>query len=90
MKNLAVFLRIHGQVQGVCYRASAQLKAKNLGLMGWIKNSINGTVESHVEGSKEKIETYIDWCYHGPPAASVSKVELNWILPEGHENFSIK
>lgn len=90
METSAVFLKIHGRVQGVYYRASAQSKAQNLGLTGWVKNSPNGTVESHAEGLKEKLEEFIDWCRQGPPAASVSSIESDWISPKGYQDFEIR
>ena len=89
MKILAVFLKIHGKVQGVNYRASAQSKAQSLNLTGWTKNSLDGTVESQAEGTREKLEHFIDWCQKGSPAASVSSVEVNWVSPKGHRSFKI-
>ena len=90
METSAVSLKIHGRVQGVYYRASTKLKAQNLGLVGWVKNSMDGTVESHAEGSIKKLESFIDWCHQGPPEAAVSLVESNWVLPKGYQEFSIK
>ncbi len=90
METFAVLLKIHGRVQGVYYRASAQSKAQSLSLMGWVKNSIDGTVECHAEGARENLERFIDWCRKGPPAASVSSLETNWVSPEGHQDFSIR
>lgn len=46
-------LVIHGRVQGVFYRASAQKKATELGLMGWVKNRIDKTVELVAEGERQ-------------------------------------
>ncbi len=90
METSAVFLKIHGRVQGVYFRASAQSKAKGLGLAGWVKNSHDGTVESHAEGLKEKLEQFIDWCRQGPPAASVSSVESDWVSLKGYQDFEIR
>lgn len=90
MENSAIILKIQGRVQGVYYRASAQSKAQNLGLTGWVKNSPDGSVASHAEGPKEKLEEFINWCRQGPPAASVSSVDSNWIPPQGYQDFEIK
>ena len=51
---------------------------------------MDGTVESHAEGSIKKLESFIDWCHQGPPEAAVSLVESNWVLPKGYQEFSIK
>ncbi len=90
MEISAVSLKIHGRVQGIYYRASAQSKAQSLGLSGWVKNSFDGTVEGHAEGSKEKLKEFIDWCRQGPPAASVSLVESDWVSPKEYQNFEIR
>jgi len=46
----------NGQVQGVGFRFTVQRFALNLGLVGWVKNLPNGSVEVLTEGQKESIE----------------------------------
>lgn len=36
---------VEGRVQGVFFRACTEKKAKELGLVGWVMNSSQGTVE---------------------------------------------
>ncbi len=72
----ARLLRIHGRVQGVCYRASAQAEALRLGLAGWVRNRADGTVEALVAGAEAIVEQFIDWARQGPPAARVDRVEI--------------
>jgi acylphosphatase len=90
METSAVFLKIQGRVQGVYYRASAQSKAQDLNLRGWVQNSPNGTVVSHAEGSKENLKEFINWCQQGPSAACVSFVGSDWIHPKGYQKFEIR
>ena len=71
-------LLISGRVQGVFYRASAQQEAMRLGLAGEICNLPDGSVEAVVEGPKDRIEEFIDWCKRGPPSASVEDVRVRW------------
>jgi len=68
-------LLIHGKVQGVYYRASAQAKARELGLSGWVRNLRSGEVEALVAGPETAVEAFIAWAHDGPPAARVSRVE---------------
>ena len=42
MKHETKYLRIHGTVQGVGYRAWAQEIGKKMNLTGWIRNLRNG------------------------------------------------
>ncbi|MGL1835015.1 acylphosphatase [Rhodocyclaceae bacterium SMB388] len=70
-------LLIHGKVQGVWYRASAQNEALKLGLHGWVRNRSGGEVEALVSGPTEAVEAFIDWTREGPPAARVDRVEVS-------------
>ena len=69
-----VHLLIRGEVQGVCYRASAREEGARLGLGGWVRNLPSGEVEGEVEGPDEAVEQFIRWCHRGPPAAVVTEV----------------
>ncbi|WP_374598875.1 acylphosphatase [Sphingosinicella sp.] len=79
-------LRIHGRVQGVWFRAWTLETAQGLGLDGWVRNRIDGTVEALAVGSDEAIEKLIAACHEGPPAAKVERVEVEeakGIVPRG-------
>jgi acylphosphatase len=84
-------LLISGRVQGVFYRASAQQEAMRLGLCGEIRNLPDGRVEAIVEGAKERIEEFIDWCRRGPPFAEVEAVGVRWSAASGtFRTFMVK
>ena len=74
MDNIRVHLIIEGRVQGVWFRDSTRQEAVRLGLSGWVKNRFDGTVEVVAEGPRERVETLVTWCHHGPPAAGVTGV----------------
>ena len=67
-------LMVHGRVQGVCYRASAQAEGSRLGLQGWVRNRLDGSVEALVAGPETAVEHFITWARRGPPAAHVQDV----------------
>jgi acylphosphatase len=75
-ERVARRLRIHGRVQGVYYRGWMVELAERLGLDGWVRNRIDGTVEALAVGSTEAVETLIAACHDGPPAARVDLVEV--------------
>jgi len=71
-----VHVLISGKVQGVWYRASTKQKADELGLTGWVKNTVDGNVEAVFEGEKIRIDAMIAWCWVGPPMARVTDVKM--------------
>lgn len=78
MSNVRAKLKITGRVQGVFYRQSTMETANSLGLTGWAKNCLDGSVEVVFEGDKSAIEKAIEWCHQGPPAARVSGITVDW------------
>ena len=77
-----VLLRVYGHVQGVVYRASAQEQANGLGLIGWIRNRSDGSVQAMVQGVPDDVAQFIDWAKQGPAAATISNVELEEQVPD--------
>ncbi len=72
-------VRVRGRVQGVWYRASAKEQANKLGLVGWVSNRPDGSVEVCAEGARPKLERLLAWCHQGPPAAGVNLVDPEWL-----------
>lgn len=77
-------LLIHGRVQGVAYRDSMRMRAQDLGVSGWVRNRRDGCVEAMVQGTPEDVESMIAWAHRGPPAARVTKVDVE----DGSGQFS--
>jgi acylphosphatase len=71
-----VAFRVHGLVQGVAYRASAQHAAQRERLVGWVRNRDDGDVEGEAEGDAEAIDRFLAWCRGGPPSARVTGLEV--------------
>lgn len=78
MTSVRAELVIHGRVQGVFYRQSTRDMAKRLGLTGWVKNCQDGSVAAVFEGDRKDVETAIEWCRQGPPAANVRDMKIDW------------
>lgn len=89
-KKIRVHVFISGHVQGIGFRASAQRKAYQLSLAGWVKNLADGGVEAVFEGPEEVVEEMVQWCHKGPFLAQVMEVEIKREKPEGLSGFEIK
>lgn len=66
---------VRGRVQGVGYRAWAEITALELGVEGWIRNCRDGSVEAVLAGPEEVVLTMIELCRDGPPGARVEAVD---------------
>lgn len=69
---------VSGRVQGVFFRASALREAKQLGLTGYVRNRLDGTVEIVAEGEEDLVKNLLVWAQNGPSTARVDKVETRW------------
>lgn len=78
---------VHGQVQGVFYRASAQDAAGELGVAGWVRNRGDGSVEMVLEGEDDAVDRMIAWAREGSPQAQVRDVEVSDTEPQGLRSF---
>jgi len=78
MANIRAHVFISGRVQGVFFRQSTQLQAQSSGVKGWVRNLPDGRVEAVFEGKESAVKKLVDYCSHGPPAARVENVEVNY------------
>ncbi|XP_013927741.1 PREDICTED: acylphosphatase-2-like isoform X1 [Thamnophis sirtalis] len=51
----SVDYEVFGRVQGVCFRMYTEDKARKAGIVGWVKNTRQGTVTGQVQGPEEKV-----------------------------------
>ncbi len=79
-----------GRVQGVGYRDGALRRARELGVMGWVRNGEEGSVLVHAEGPEDAVEELILFLNEGPPGARVAEVVVEPVKVEGHEQFAIR
>lgn len=85
---------VMGRVQGVFFRKYTQNQAKALGLRGWCRNTIAGTVAGELEGPQMKVMTMQQWLrVCGSPQSRIDRTvfsELKPIMDYKYNNFSIK
>lgn len=69
-----IHLTITGRVQGVGFRDWLAGEARAHGLSGWVRNSLDGSVEAVLAGDAAALETVLAACRRGPPMARVADV----------------
>ncbi len=84
----AALLRITGRVQAVGYRAWAIAEAQRLGLRGWVRNRLDGSVEALVIGADDDVAAMIEACREGPFAARVTNVAVSETDDDGSRGFT--
>jgi DNA ligase D-like protein (predicted 3'-phosphoesterase) len=79
-----------GAVQGVGFREATRRRAGELGVMGWVRNTDDGSVAVHAEGPSTAVETLIGFLRQGPRGAHIEDVSLDDVRVEGHEQFAVR
>ena len=67
---------VRGDVQGVGYRAFTRRCASHLGLGGWVRNNLDGTVEAELVGPQERLAEMLDRLREGPCWSRVDAVDI--------------
>lgn len=80
-------LIISGRVQGVGFRQWMAEKAGELGVSGWVRNRIDGSVEALIAGDMAAVEELSRLCRRGPRMAEVSSIEEEMADPPDYPGF---
>ena len=87
-------VRVHvvvtGRVQDVTFRDSTRRRAEELGVVGWVRNLADGSVEAELEGPRPVVDEVVDWMHTGPLLAGVDDVAVDDVAPGGAERFEVR
>lgn len=82
---------VHGEVQGVNFRATTQHEAIRLHIAGWVRNCWDGTVETVAEGTPEALKAFEAYLQRGPSAAYVERADITYSAATGEfRSFNIR
>ncbi|XP_044284183.1 acylphosphatase-2 isoform X5 [Varanus komodoensis] len=74
----SVDYEVFGRVQGVCFRMYTEEKARKVGVVGWIRNSRQGTVTGQVQGPEEKVNEMKAWLTSvGSPSSRIDRADFS-------------
>lgn len=87
--------RVHafysGRVQGIGFRVTAEETARDLGIVGWIKNLRDGRVELIAEAEQETLERFLREIQGGSLKNFIKHVEVSWSsATDTFEEFEIR
>jgi acylphosphatase len=82
-------IKVRGKVQGVFFRKSTQVKAKELGVNGWVRNETDGSVTAEIEGLDQALKVMEAWLKVGPPNAKVEELVVVIQEDKGYTDFEV-
>ena len=85
-----VQVTVRGDVQGVGYRYTMRMVAREAGVAGWVRNRRDGTVEAEVEGTPAQVDEVLAWMAEGPPGARVEAATITDAAPTGESGFEVR
>jgi DNA ligase D-like protein (predicted 3'-phosphoesterase) len=90
LEQKAVRARVRGTVQNVGFRDATLRRARELGVMGWVRNEQDGSVAVHAEGPETAVDELMSFLGSGPRGAAVAELADERSKVEGHEQFAIR
>ncbi len=91
MASKAVRIAVFGRVQGVGFRYFTERAARTLGLVGWVRNRPDGSVEVYAEGSGDRLDEFQAYLRDGPPLARVDRLDVSEMVPHAiYERFRVE
>jgi acylphosphatase len=85
-----VHVIVSGDVQGVGYRYTMRMIAREIGVSGWVRNRYDGRVEAEVEGTDEQVDEMLAWMAGGPPGSFVESAEVTDVAATGERGFEVR
>lgn len=67
---------IYGKVQGVGFRAYTEKQAQKLDLVGWVKNTDDGSVRCVAQGPEEDLQALAEKLKSGPYFSEVEDTDI--------------
>ena len=86
-EKIQITAKVHGHVQGVCFRYFVKEIADKLNLQGYVRNLADSNIiEIQAVGKQQNLEILITNLNQGPPYSMVTEVEIEWSDDVSHFN----
>ena len=70
--------KVYGKVQGVWFRKYTLDSARDIGVVGVVKNLVDGTVLVNASGKDENLRKFKELLENGSPNSRVDKIDYSW------------
>ena len=70
--------KVCGKVQGVWFRKYALDSARDIGIVGMVKNLGDGTVLVNASGDDENLRKFKEHLKNGSPNSIIDKIDYSW------------
>lgn len=90
MASKRVHVFYSGRVQGIGFRFTAEAIARDLGVVGWVRNLRDGRVEVIAEGEEKTLKVFLEKIAQ-EMSGYISDTDLSWSEPTGEfDDFGLK
>lgn len=86
----AVRVIVHGRVQGVGFRWFTRDAASSHGVLGWVRNRRDGTVEAQLQGADDAVDAMLAQLRDGPRGGLVDRLTTSDAAAEAVDGFEIR
>ncbi|MEX2305011.1 MAG: acylphosphatase [Waddliaceae bacterium] len=73
---------VRGNVQGVFFRSHTKQLADQLGIVGTVKNLMDGTVEIFAQGKESRLSEFVEGLGGSEMPGDISAIETDFTLPK--------
>ena len=70
--------KVYGKVQGVWFRKYTLDSARDIGVVGMVKNLVDGTVLVNASGKDENLREFKEFLENGSSNSRVDKIDYSW------------
>ena len=70
--------KVYGKVQGVWFRKYTLDSARDIGVVGMVKNLVDGTVLVNASGKNDNLREFKELLENGSTNSRVDKIDYSW------------
>lgn len=91
MSEVQARILIEGRLQGINFRFQTQDKAKQLGLVGFVRTLADGRIEIEAQGDKDSLEALLEWCQQEPHGSHIKSILFRYDqVTKSYTDFNVR